>query len=146
MVELLNQIKVVAEARIIASDSTKRKQESYQEWQETNKELLDTASMDAVRVADEEAKLRELTVKAYNETGNKKPAPGVAIREISHMMYSLEAAFEWATEHKMALSLDRKAFEGIAKSTQIDFVKVVTEAQGTISQDLSQVLAEETKV
>ena len=48
-----------------------------------------------------------------------------------------EAALKWAIEHKLALQLDKKAFEGIAKQSPLDFVTSTTEIQATIASVLT---------
>ena len=94
-------------------------------------------------VLDTEDQLRLLTIAAYNLTGNKQPVPGVGIRESTKLDYEPGAALRWATEHKIALSLDKKAFEGIAKTSQLDFVTSRTEIQATIATDLAAVVPTE---
>ena len=103
-----------------------------------------TAANSAAAIA--EAELRRLALESYASTGNKKPGPGVAIRVVTRLEYDAGAATQWAYEHRTALTLDRKAFEGIAKSGSIgpDIVKRVKEATATIATDLAAALGEVT--
>ena len=124
--ELLNQIGIVALARVNAQRAKEAKGIAYGAWEIEHKSLLDSIVTTSFFLAEKETKLRELTLQVYAETGNKKPAPGVGIREIIRLDYEPELARDWAIEHKMALKLDVAAFEKIP--------------QATIATDLSKVL------
>lgn len=134
--QLQEQIKVVARARQRVEVLVATKSDRMARWEEDNKDLLD-ANADATKyVAEMETLLRELTLQAYAETGNKAPAVGVGIREVTVLTYDGKVAFDWAKAHKMALQLDKKAFEKIAKADPPDFVKITTEPQATIATEL----------
>ena len=136
MVELERQIKVVAKAREEARDSKDTINSIRSIWESDNKAILDDAILTATVASEAEQKLRELTLKAYAETGNKAPAEGVGIREVTKLNYDPKIAFDWAKSHKMALKLDVPAFDKIAKASQPDFVKITQEPQATIAQNL----------
>ncbi len=139
-ISLLDQIKEVARARILAQQASEAKMAAWVQWNNEHRGLLDTAVNTAKVVEEAEALLRELTLKAYDETGSKTPAPGVGIRERTVLQYDGKVAFDWAKAHKIALMLDTKAFEKIAKADPPNFVKTITEPQATIATDLSKVL------
>ena len=105
-----------------------------------NQELYDTMDKVKTECAEAEQALRELTLQAYKDTGNKAPSPGVGIRIITKLIYDVGKAFEWAKQHGLALKLDTPAFEKIAKASKPDFVENREEAQATIATDLSKVL------
>ena len=134
--QLQEQIKVVAKARLMAQGAAKIKVDAYTDWLEQNKVMIKVASTMLQVAQDEEVKLRELTLQAYAETGDKAPAPGVGIRERTVLTYDGKVAFDWAKSHKMALQLDKKAFEKIAKVSDLDFVDVTTEPIATIATTL----------
>ena len=136
MSELEDQVKVVAEARVISLELKDQRNMLQELWDKEHQELLDTLTQAGADVAVEETKLRELTLQAYAETGDKAPAPGVGIRERTVLTYDGKVAFDWAKSHKMALQLDKKAFEKIAKADTPDFVKITTEATATIATNL----------
>ena len=121
---LEEQIKVVAKARKKTGEFKSQKDALLEEWNKANQELFDALTQSGVDVAVEEAKLRELTLQAYAETGNKAPAVGVGIREITKLEYDAKVAYDWAIDHTMALKLDQSAFEKIAKVSPPSFVKV----------------------
>lgn len=136
LTELKEQIKQVARAREEARKLADEKEAAYRLWAEANQTLLNDADEAKLYQADQEAKLRELTLEAYHETGEKKPAPGVGIRETTRLVYEVPRAHSWAMEHKMALKLDVAAFEKIAKVDPPEFVSVEVIPQATIAQEL----------
>ena len=137
--ELKGQINIVVEAREKAEKAIEVRNQAKFKWEEENKAILDEA-VDAVQKVEEaETILRHLTVASYLETGNKNPAPGIGIREMTTLEYEEKVAFDWALEHKMALKLDTSAFEKIAKASPLDFVKVFTEPKATIATALKKV-------
>ena len=139
--QLQEQIKVVAEARHKASTLKDVKHLAYEEFEKLNVELLDSVDVATEEVGLEEAKLRELTLEVYAETGNKAPALGVGIREVTKLDYDVTKAFEWALEHRIALQLNKSAFDKLAKTapeTRPSFVMVTTEPQATIAMNLEE--------
>ena len=139
-ISLLDQIKRVAEARNITESLRQERSASLAQWEMDNDGLLSQLKDHTEACQQEEALLRELTIKAYQETGSKAPAPGVGIRERIVLQYDGKVAFDWAKAHKIALMLDTKAFEKIAKAGTPEFVSIRTELQATISQDLTKIL------
>ena len=137
MEELKEQIKVVAEARIKAVILRDKRDALMDEWNKANQELFDALTQAGADVAVEETKLRELALQAYElDKTNKAPAPGVDIREVTKLGYDPKEALKWALHHEIALTLDKKSFEGFAKATPLNFVTISTEPQATIAKDL----------
>ncbi len=136
MPELEEQIKVVARVRQQSQVMAAKRKALYDEFISKHTEFFADVATAASKVNETEDKLRELTLQAYAETGNKAPAPGVGIRERTVLTYDNKIAFDWAKAHKMALKLDTSAFEKIAKADTPDFVKVSTEAIATIATEL----------
>lgn len=134
--QLREQIKVVVEARQGAQGATDCRASAYQGWLEANQPLFDNEANAKEVCAEAEAKLRELTLLAYAQTGNKTPMVGVGIREVTKLEYDNKTAFDWAVGHTMALKLDVPAFEKIVKASPLDFVKVTKEPQATIATQL----------
>ncbi len=137
MVEQLEeQIRVVAVARQKAQEAKNIKELALSKWEDENQLILAASTLSHQKVIESEDVLRALTLKAYAETGDKAPAPGVGIRERTVLTYDNKVAFDWAKAHKMALKLDTSAFEKIAKADPPDFVKITTEPQATIATNL----------
>ena len=80
-----------------------------------------------------ETALRALAVDIFRRTGQKTVHPGVKIREEPQLTYDPKRALAWAMEHRMALTLDAKAFEKIAKAAHLPFVQVSVEPQATLA-------------
>ena len=133
---LRDQIKVVIEARERARNANLLKVAEYNKWVEANQHLYDYETATKLECNEAEGRLRELTLQAYAETGNKAPMLGVGIREVTKLEYDTKEAFAWAVEHKMAIKLDTSAFEKIAKLSPPEFVTVFQEPQATIATQL----------
>ena len=133
---LEQQIGLVAKLRQDAQKASEAKILARVTWENENRLLLDLAVSTAKMVEEAETRLREMTLAVYASTGNKAPAIGVGIREITKLEYNPKVAFTWATEHNMALKLDTSAFEKIAKVSPPEFVRVYTEPIATIASIL----------
>lgn len=97
------------------------------------------AATEAVTASEQMA--RDLALAVYADTGSKQPHPGVGIRVTTRLVYDRHDALQWAQDHNLALTLDVKAFEGIAKHGAVDgIVTFQVEPQATISSDLVKVL------
>ena len=136
LTDLTTEIRVVATARTDMAALNEQLVAIRTLWNEQNKVLLDRITEQKEFVAMGEDRVRELTIAAYKLTGNKAPVPGVGIRETTKLDYTVPDALKWATEHKIALALDKKAFEGIAKQSPLDFVKSSIEVTATIATNL----------
>ena len=134
--QLQEQIKVVAEARQRAASLKSQRDILLDNWNKANQGLFDSLTQAGAEVAEVEARLRELTLQVYAETGDKAPAIGVGIREVTKLEYDNKVAFDWAVGHTMALKLDVSAFEKIVKASPLDFVTVTKEPQATIATNL----------
>ena len=135
------QINEVVEARGKAREASCQRVAEYNKWLEANQSLFDNEKSTKCDQDLAEIKLRELTLQAYAETGNKAPEVGVGIREVTKLDYDSKEAFNWAMEHKMAVKLDVSAFEKIVKvasETRPAFVTVSQEPQATIATDLQE--------
>ena len=137
--ELLEQIQVVAKARQKAVELKNQRNILLEEWNKANQVLFDALTQAGAEVAEVEDRLRELTLRAYAETGDKAPAIGVGIREVTKYAYDPKTALNWAIEHKMALKLDETKFKNHVKADPPDFVTVTTEPQATIATNLETI-------
>jgi len=137
--QLGEQINAVVEAREKAVALKSQRDFSLEEWNKANQGLFDALTQAGAGVAVEEARLRELTLQAYHETGNKTPLVGIGIRVMTRLSYEAKEAMAWALEHKLALKLDTSAFEKIAKTSSLPFVIALEEPQATIATDLQRI-------
>ncbi len=136
LTDLTNQIREVATSRVAKASLDQQIKDSRAAWETENQVLIDLQNNQRITLEGCEAKLRGLTIEAYELTRNKQPVPGVGIREVTKLDYDLVVALQWATEHKIALALDKRAFEGIAKQSPLDFVTSRTEVTATIAKEL----------
>jgi hypothetical protein len=138
MAELEDQIQKVRELRTnrltlqtevdqLESDLMSRYSALYRELGQANIEL---------KVAEE--KLRAATLAAYQETGNKKPAPGVGIRIVKEMIFDEAEAIDWAVDAsaKNCLKLNTSNFKKVAEGLGLPFVEIVECPQATIAKEL----------
>lgn len=58
----------------------------------------------------------------YKVDGIKKRLGGIGIRIYKLLEYDQETALKWAKDKDLFLQLDKKAFENVAKTGEIDFV------------------------
>jgi len=59
----------------------------------------------------------------FRADGLKKRFGGIGIRVGELLIYNEKTAFDWAKVHQLCLNLNKKEFEKIAKTQEIDFVK-----------------------
>ena len=85
-------------------------------------------------VAEAEAALRDLALDEYMHIGAKTIAPGVVIHEATRQQYDRDKALEWAIEHRLALVLDVKTFEKLAKVLALPFVETFIEPNVILSR------------
>lgn len=134
--ELGTQINAVVEARGNARDANCQRVASYNEWVADHQFLFANEDLAKTICQEAEGTLREMTLQAYVETGNKTPEVGVGIRVRTILGYEGKEAMDWAMEHKLALKLDTTTFEKIAKTSNLPFVTISEEPQATIATDL----------
>ena len=92
-----------------------------------------------IRIAEIEDQLKAQRVEEYDGEDKGKTF-GVGIREVLKLDYSVAAAFRWAIAHEIALQLDKKIFEKLAKADPPDFVTSTTTVTATIATDLGEYL------
>ena len=136
--ELEKQIRAVAQARDHRVFLDELKKRRLKEWEDTNAPLLSDIANNTAFLTDAEYRLREMTLLVFNETGNKTPAPGLGIRETIELRYNPKQAFDWAIKNPLALQLNTKVFEKIARGFPLDFVEYAKVYLATIATDLSK--------
>ena len=113
---------------------------SREAWMEENAGKILAASVAGDLVVEMEEKIQAAAVAEFLATGDKKPAPGVGIREVEKLDYDDILAIDWAIGHghRGLLSLKRADFERAAKSIRPDFVKITKVPQVTIARKLEE--------
>lgn len=107
-----------------------------QKFEDENRDLIN--ELNEINQKQEEIKqfAREKALEEYSKTGNKKLQYGLGIRVLTKLEYDEERALKWAFAHNLCLTLDTKAFERIAKTQQIEFVKSVETPTATFPSKL----------
>jgi len=129
----LKQLREVQEASLKVLNDHKA------EFEKQNLTLINTVASISEEVLSVEKEIRVQAVDLYNVNGEKKQDFGVGIRVLKKIDYDSDTAFAWAKSHELALTLDKKAFEKIAKIGDIDFVKITEEATATIPKKIGLV-------
>lgn len=137
-------VRRVAERRRAAQQFDAQVSEARAEFEAHYEPLLDAQKGAKALLADAEAELRALAEATYRQTGAKDPAPGVGVRVTQVLVYEEAEALAWAKRTGMALvpeSVDRKAFEKIAKASKLGFVRYEEKPTITLASDLDAALA-----
>jgi hypothetical protein len=108
-------------------------QQLREAWATQYATLLQDEALHKQTVHQVEATLRALALVIYQSTDRKEIAPGVKVREMTRLIYDPQEALTWAIAHQMALMLDVKAFEQLARVTPLPFVTKTTALQATLS-------------
>lgn len=130
------QLKKLLEKRTEKEVLLEKYNNLYAEFENKNKELLDKIERTKEEIFHTENSLRVFAIERYVKTQKKVFDGGVKIRIMEKVLYKEDEAFEWAKEHRLALSLDKKAFEKIAKTTPLLFVDYRKEPMATIPQKI----------
>lgn len=100
-----------------------------------NATLIENIRQSEARVSEHDSKIRELAIELFDGT-NKNIAHGVKIRIMTKLEYDDAVALNWAKSHDIALQLNKKEFESIAKTQSLDFVKVLSTPSATIPTEI----------
>ncbi len=120
--------------------------ESMGEWEEKNKKLVSRRGRISRKVAEKEDELRQLTVKVFEKTGNREPAPGLGIREIgSFEVTDDEEILRWCIEHKLFLQANLVEIRAFSKLwiTEIPGIEVGTALTASLSTNFHRQLDKE---
>lgn len=92
-----------------------------------------------------EAAAKALGLAHFQLTGEKKPTPGLEVKERTTLTYADADALAWAKQTGIGLvpeTFDRKALDKVAKATPLPFVTITTEPQVQLATDLTPYLPE----
>ena len=136
--ELEEQITILKKMRQAHSTMDTEFEAAYEKFCLENSGLMNSLSSIKMEEAAISETVRELTIQAYLETQNKKPAPGVGIRLMKVFNYEAEKAKSWAVEHRFYNLLDLNAgkFKKAAEGLNLDFVDITEKPTATISEVL----------
>jgi hypothetical protein len=143
------QVRQVAELRRRQHEVSTKLVEARKAFFESIKPLTEEAGQLDSECDAAEATLRASVLAHYEQTEETRPTAGVQVKLYTHLDYDPEKADKWTRERGLARiperiipeTLDRKAFEKIAKATPIDFVVNRQEPKVTIATDLEKALS-----
>lgn len=111
-----------------------------QQFEAENAGLREGIEILRARIAERKDRLAAERVTQFMVDGGKGKKRGLAIRENDVLTYKPEDALAWAIEHKLALKLDAKAFEGYAKKEKPKFVAFTKVAAVTFPSNPDELL------
>lgn len=86
------------------------------DWEARHKALLDEQIAAEEAVAQAETDVRAMAELHFAETGEKKPAPGVQVKEFAVVAFDPTEGFDYALKYNLSLlRLDRKSYERALK-------------------------------
>jgi len=128
-----------------------KKLKKEMETQEINKSLLDTFKddfetkhkdlIDSIKDSSNAIETLKNTITTdakdeFEKNKVKKLLGGIGIREGKDIIYEDENALKWAKEKDLFLQLDKKAFEKVAVSLNLDFVKTKDKITVTFPKEI----------
>ena len=129
---LVNELKSLHKLRAEEAVAQEKYETVMQKFQEDNAETI--IKIKTIKEAKLKARetIKKLGGDEFRITGKKHLIGGIAIKMMKKLEYDPDAALIWAKDHDLALSLDKRRFEQLAKTENIDFVKIVETPQVTI--------------
>jgi len=141
---MIDKVKRLHELRQTQAVYAESLRQSRQDWEDENAYSLAVKGDTDTEIFTLEAELKAERVEMYDGK-DKSKIRGVGIRITIAPDYETKDALLWAIEHCIALKLDTRAFEKIAKSfaetdpaSGLDFVTMRSVVTATIATDLSK--------
>lgn len=117
--EMLMKLKIITEAKEKVDAEVKAKKEAFEESIKAERLIQENYDTE---ISTLKSQISELAIKNFEETGSKVFIGGVKVQEVKKLEYVEKLAFDFALEKKMFLQFDKKAFEKVAASLNLDFV------------------------
>jgi len=134
----LNQVNLEA-WQIGQNDLIMHKEKLYQkkiEFENQNKKLIDNIARLSDDLDLEKSEFKQQAVKLFEKNGEKKLLGGLGIRQSVELMYDGIKAYKWAVEHNLCLQLDKRAFENLAKTQNVEFVTKLPKIAVTFPKEI----------
>ena len=138
MIDFENQVHEVAVLRQWTAEAVNDVKALEAELREKYSGVYAKRDQWQARLTEEETRLRSMIADNYDATGDKLPHHALGVRETTKLTYDDKLALAWAKEHDMALALDKKDFERLAKASPPNFVTEVVDIVATIATDVSK--------
>lgn len=130
---LVIELKTNTEERQKLSDLIALKKE---EFEKSIADLIDNQIPLVNRLGELKSEIDLTAVTLFGKTGNKKLFGGIGIQERKSLEYDSNKAFEFAKGKDMFLALDKKAFEKVASSLNLDFVNEKKTVKATFPKEI----------
>ena len=101
-----------------------------------NEKLMTGITEKQEQLENHKAIITGLAKEEYEATDSKKLLGGIGIRIVKLLSYDPVEALSWAKKHDMALSLDKKIFEKIAKTQEMPFVDITEDVKVTFPKEI----------
>ena len=141
MTSLIGRIIELKELRAGAAIWTAKLKARHEDFDRENAQLIQFVRETAVEVDAAETALKAVALQVHENTGTKKPAPGVEIKMFKEYAIDEVAGLAWATEKQLCLipaRLDLAAIKKLATVTPLPFVLIAEVPKATIATDLSK--------
>ena len=112
--------------------------EKKKKFEEENKDLFEKYDLLKNKLEYMKEIINEKMINLYKEQGVKKTDYGVNIKVMKVLNYDESKALDWARTHNLCLKLDKKEFDKIAKTQQIEFVELKETPKVTYSESLKK--------
>ncbi len=113
-----------------------KKDEILEKFEEDNGALMKRIEELSCELDSDKEQFKLQAIQLFEKTKEKKLIGGIGIREGTELVYNSLEALKWAIDHNLALTLDRKRFEQLAKTESIDFVKKETKITVTFPKEI----------
>ena len=140
MADLNAMVWALAKSRAEAAAARQAVAEARKAWEASHAEELASAAAAEEQVTLADAALRAAVLETFKATGDVAPVLGCKVVQRTVLDYTEAEALAWAKSSGLALKLDVKAFEKVAKATAIPGVTVRQEPSVTVATDLDAVL------
>ena len=118
--QLIQQLKQEIDLLEIRKQDYKQRQE---EFEKENNIIIQNIKDSNEIINSYKETIKTQALEEYKQNIScKKLYGGIGIRVGTDINYDEKLAFKWAEEHKLCLTLDKKEFDKIAKTQEIEFV------------------------
>ncbi len=118
-----DEINLLAELLVDEQKLKEELKEKQLEFEESIKEFVEKHNKLKEKITVSKKTISSEATEEFKKTGEKKFYGGIGIRVMTKLNYKEDDAFGWAMQHDLCLKLDSRAFEKLAKSQNLGFVK-----------------------
>lgn len=109
-------------------------------FEEENNALISSIRQYEEQLTTSEAELRKAILDDNLRTGNKTYPAGIQVKDFTVLEYDEAKALAWARQAGVAIKLDKTAFEKIARTSALEFVKISYEPRVQLPEKMEPIL------